>query len=366
MRVAYVYGAYVCIKAVQDSQTKDGGTYGFRIPPAPSSTSRRGRCRAVGRVHSRDRPGQACPDKRRVRTRRDHRHRHADPRRCASGRRCRWPGPGGDSGNWRGNRQRTAGEPAQVANYFNSVPAIGGNAAIFSDRGAVARPNLRSLPNITTSNGALTLVIVDGHRMVPSGISAGAGVDPDSVPPPLVLRVEAMPDGASAIYGSDAVGGVINYLTRDSFDGAQGNVRYGYSDGYESMDLAALGTDWGSGNVFGAVTGSYRDALFGRDRDYIQSIDWNPASPSYLQGNSNTCLNPNISIGTRIYPMTRARGSDTAPDDQRWRRQSVRRQRRLDDRAGAGELRLHGRCLAGPDRFASARSSRLGPASGKC
>ncbi|HZO56215.1 MAG TPA: TonB-dependent receptor [Bryobacteraceae bacterium] len=198
----------------------------------------------------------------------------------------------------------------QVGNFFNSVPGIGGNAAVFSDRGAIARPNLRSLPNITTSNGALTLLIVDGHRMVPSGISAGAGVDPDSVPPSLVRRVEAMPDGASAIYGSDAVGGVINYITRDTYDGALGSAHYGFADGYESMDLAiTAGTHWGSGNVFAALTGSSHDALLGRGRDYIQSTDWNPASASYLQGSSNLCQNPNISIGTRIYPLTAPGGT---------------------------------------------------------
>lgn len=130
----------------------------------------------------------------------------------------------------------------QVSNYFNSIPGVAGNSAQFVNRSAVSRPNLRSLPNSSTANAPFTLALVDGHRMVPVGISNASGFDPDTVAPALVQRVEVLPDGASAIYGSDAVTGVINYITRSSFDGVQVSAHYGASNvGYETSDLGVSG-----------------------------------------------------------------------------------------------------------------------------
>ncbi len=192
----------------------------------------------------------------------------------------------------------------QVSNYFNSIPGVAGNSAQFVNRSAVSRPNLRSLPNSSTANAPFTLALVDGHRMVPVGISNASGFDPDTVAPALVQRVEVLPDGASAIYGSDAVTGVINYITRSSFDGVQVSAHYGASNvGYETSDLGvAAGFDWGSGNAFGSVNASRHDALYGRDLDYIRNVNFNPTSPTFgLAGLG--CAPGNVTIGAAVYPI---------------------------------------------------------------
>jgi hypothetical protein len=77
----------------------------------------------------------------------------------------------------------------------------------------VDRPNIRNLPGVGTNGGSTTLVLVDGHRLVGEGIKETAP-DPNTVPVALLERVDVLPDGGSSIYGSDAIGGVINFITK--------------------------------------------------------------------------------------------------------------------------------------------------------
>ena len=66
-----------------------------------------------------------------------------------------------------------------------------------------------------------TLVLVNGRRMVPGGTGADSSVDLNTIPTAAIERVEVLKDGASAIYGSDAIGGVVNIITRKNFNGAE-------------------------------------------------------------------------------------------------------------------------------------------------
>lgn len=74
------------------------------------------------------------------------------------------------------------------------------------------RPNLRSLPGFTTIGTSATLLLIDGHRVVGLGVSSTTP-DADFVPPGVLQRVDIVPDGGSALYGSDAVAGVVNFIT---------------------------------------------------------------------------------------------------------------------------------------------------------
>lgn len=95
-----------------------------------------------------------------------------------------------------------------------------------------------------------TLVLVNGHRLTQTG--AGNFVDLSQIPLTAVERVEVLTDGASAIYGSDAVGGVVNIILRASYDGAETRARYGAVTEGHFSDYGAsqsLGKDWGDGNA---------------------------------------------------------------------------------------------------------------------
>lgn len=85
----------------------------------------------------------------------------------------------------------------------------------------------RELVNLRSLGFNRTLVLVNGQRWV-SAIDGA--VDLSAIPMALVERVEVLKDGASAIYGSDAIAGVINIITRKDFDGAELTTYYGVTD----------------------------------------------------------------------------------------------------------------------------------------
>ncbi|WP_165912092.1 TonB-dependent receptor [Novosphingobium sp. PhB165] len=160
-----------------------------------------------------------------------------------------------------------------VGNFFNSVQSGVSGVAGSNGSTSIARPNLRNLPGANTSGGAQTLVLLDGHRVTPLGINQLA-VDPDFIAPLVIERVEAMTDGGSAVYGSDALGGVINFMTRSRYDGVQLDAKVGIGDSYTSYQAGGIaGKDWGSGSAYIAYRYSQNDALFGSDRDYVHRID---------------------------------------------------------------------------------------------
>ncbi|MEP6635014.1 MAG: TonB-dependent receptor plug domain-containing protein, partial [Luteimonas sp.] len=68
-----------------------------------------------------------------------------------------------------------------------------------------------------------TLVLVNGHRWV-GGTGLGGAVDLNTIPTAAVERIEVLKDGASTIYGSDAIAGVVNVILRQNFDGAEANA----------------------------------------------------------------------------------------------------------------------------------------------
>jgi iron complex outermembrane receptor protein len=208
-----------------------------------------------------------------------------------------------ESGAARGN-DILANVP-QISNFFNAMPDVGGNNPFGINAAPIQRPNLRSLPGNNVNSGSLTLILMDGHRVTPSGLTQIA-VDPDIVPSALLERVELMPDGASAVYGSDALGGVINFITRKSFNGVEGSARYGFAkNGYNAWDASiTAGKDWGSGSAFISFSFSYHDPIFGKDRDFIKAIEWNPASKNFGLGTERSCEPGNIQIGGNFYPLS--------------------------------------------------------------
>lgn len=83
-----------------------------------------------------------------------------------------------------------------------------------------------------------TLVLLNGRRIVNGGTGANSSVDLNVIPVALIERVEVLKDGASAIYGADAVAGVVNIITKKGFDGAQASVRYGETSKGDGDDTA--------------------------------------------------------------------------------------------------------------------------------
>ncbi len=123
-----------------------------------------------------------------------------------------------------------------------------------------------------------TLVLVNGKRL---GISTSGYQDVSTIPSVVVERIEVLKDGASSIYGSDAIAGVINIITRSNFDGAEANAYYGqYSQGdgtVQNYDFIA-GFSGDRGSVTIAAEQHKEDAVWAKNRFF--SVDTRPGVPS--------------------------------------------------------------------------------------
>lgn len=127
-----------------------------------------------------------------------------------------------------------------------------------------------------------TLVLVDGLRWTSSAAVATDGsayVDINSLIPLIALeRVEAFKDGASAVYGSDAVAGVVNFVTRTEVEGAELRARYGLLDGAEESLIEAIGgTTVLGGDLTLAGSWAHRSALGSDERDFTQAENYGRA-----------------------------------------------------------------------------------------
>jgi iron complex outermembrane receptor protein len=143
------------------------------------------------------------------------------------------------------------------------------NAASGATTGSISSISLRGLTSIRT------LVLVNGRRVAPYGIGFvgdSVSVDVGSIPIAMIDRVEVLKDGASAVYGSDAIAGVVNFILRRDFAGAELQLDAGDTEhGGAASQRAAASFGFGDGQRWNVMlSGSFQKdgALFGRDRDF--------------------------------------------------------------------------------------------------
>lgn len=108
-----------------------------------------------------------------------------------------------------------------------------------------------------------TLLLVNGRRIVTQ--------DVNSIPMSMVERVEILKDGASAIYGSDAIGGVVNFILKQNFEGVEATVNYGISaedDGQRTGFSSTLGVAGERGNLIVSANYNNQEEVRSADRDY--------------------------------------------------------------------------------------------------
>lgn len=131
-----------------------------------------------------------------------------------------------------------------------------------------ATVNLRGL------GSGRTLVLIDGTRAMPGGV--GGTVDINTIPASLIERVEVVTGGASAVYGSDAVAGVVNFILKDDFEGVEFNVGYEQSQRgdarFQTGSVTMGGNfDSGRGNVVMNMGYVNREEVFQGDRDFART-----------------------------------------------------------------------------------------------
>jgi iron complex outermembrane recepter protein len=150
-----------------------------------------------------------------------------------------------------------------------------------------ATVNLRGL------GASRTLVLFNGRRLVTAPIGQGAP-DINLLPSAAIGRIEVLKEGAAATYGSDAIGGVVNFITRKNFDGLEVGGSYRYIDGSDGdWNAQALwGRDFGSFNVMLSAGYQHRSELSILERDFTQVPYFISPETGYSTGNAVTAFLP--------------------------------------------------------------------------
>lgn len=129
----------------------------------------------------------------------------------------------------------------------------------------------QSLLGLKGLGATRTLVLLNGRRLPNSPVTADQGIDLNTIPLEAVERIEILTDSASAIYGSDAIGGVVNIILRDDFEGVSFSTGFGRpsQEGADRQGSSILfGTSTGRGSFIVSAETYKKDMIFSRDRSY--------------------------------------------------------------------------------------------------
>ena len=201
------------------------------------------------------------------------------------------------------------GDPSinELIRNLNVSSGVIGETNQFDTRGAQAAEGVSTV-NLRGLGSARTLVLINSKRHV---ATETIGVDISAVPGIAIGRIEVLKDGAAATYGSDAIGGVVNFITRDSFEGFE--IRGSFQDIEDSDGDTSIGAIFGRSwdNVHFAISGEYneRSELQIRDRDWaLRPFAENPAPGGWSSiGNPGTILpalaNPDNTPATPAFAL---------------------------------------------------------------
>jgi iron complex outermembrane recepter protein len=163
-----------------------------------------------------------------------------------------------------------------TAEMIQSSPIANGSsqvtAAISSNAVANGGPGTQTV-SLRGLGAERTLVLLNSRRAGPAGTRGGvSSFDLNVLPSSIVAEVQILKDGASSVYGSDAVAGVVNILTKTQTEGLEltGFATHPFESGGESYTVSgAWGKDWGSGHLLFAGEYFHQEELERRDRDYL-------------------------------------------------------------------------------------------------
>ncbi|TKD53039.1 TonB-dependent receptor domain-containing protein [Sphingomonas baiyangensis] len=176
--------------------------------------------------------------------------------------------------------QRNAiSNPEQLIGFLTTNGTGSDNLASNGDvvSGAQRGNNGASFANLRGQGAGSTLILLNGRRVAAHGLS-GAAVDVNQIPFAALERVEVLKDGASAIYGTDAIGGVINFITRKDFVGIGANgfvdiTERGDAPIYRVSAMAGYGDLSSQGfNIMATVSRAWNGQLNGDQRDFVNTF----------------------------------------------------------------------------------------------
>ena len=190
----------------------------------------------------------------------------------------------------------------------NGLDNLASNADVVG--GAQRGSNGATSANLRGQGASSTLILLNGRRVAAHGLN-GAAVDLNQIPMAAVERVEVLKDGASAIYGTDAIGGVINFILRKDFTGflAQGFADVTQAGGgniFRGSLVGGLGNlDTDGFNLMATISYSDSKALRGSQRDFVNTFQPNRGLSVDTRGTPFATIQPvGASTATTINPAT--------------------------------------------------------------
>lgn len=158
-----------------------------------------------------------------------------------------------------------------IADVLRSSP-LNAHGSFAEQSGYTAQSNATF--NLRGLGSDRTLVLVDGMRVPGSPVMTASSTNINMLPNTAIQRIDILADGASAVYGSDAMAGVVNVVLHREFEGIEVSARYGdrsRDDGGDQSVSVLAGLASERGNLVFAFEYSHRDPIFDRDRDYFAS-----------------------------------------------------------------------------------------------
>ncbi|WNZ57192.1 TonB-dependent receptor [Microbulbifer sp. MKSA007] len=218
-----------------------------------------------------------------------------------------------------------AGGSLMIADTLRNTPL--NSLGSFSERsGSSAQSN--ATVDLRGLGDQRTMVMLNGRRLPGSPNLGAATVNLNMIPMAAVERIDILADGASAVYGSDAVAGVVNMVMRENFDGLEFSVRRGdrsEDDGSEESFSFITGISGDRGNITFAAEFDRRDPIFDGDRDYtapwIQDQNGDGAIDTYIDTDGysyygRTMLLSDSTTGYESYRATNSCDSDSVFQEQ--------------------------------------------------
>lgn len=188
--------------------------------------------------------------------------------------------------------------PANTKELLANVPQLG-NFGTNAEQSTSNRFRTAGFqPNIHNVGIYATLTLFNGHRFAPVGGEA-VFPDPSIIPVIAVQRVEVVADGGSAIYGSDAVAGVVNFIYRKNVEGIEASGTYGWNGTrYRKYNGALIaGHSWATGNITAAYEYSQNKSPLNTDISFL-ALGGDQTSRGGRDLRSTNCLLPNVTIAT--------------------------------------------------------------------
>jgi outer membrane receptor protein involved in Fe transport len=167
---------------------------------------------------------------------------------------------------------------ARIGDVLQQIPqnfSGGQNPTNIDNNGSLNGPSSSSSASIANLRGLgsdSTLTLINGHRAAFDTISYG--VDLSMIPVAAVERIDVLTDGASALYGSDAVAGVVNVILRDDYSGAESQARFGAATrgGFSNLRLSqVVGGNWTGGNLTAGAEYYRADPLTSDERSFSRA-----------------------------------------------------------------------------------------------